>query len=106
MRPSLQWSLVREFCSDQALDYLFPEDTLEDLLDAWGVSLEDAFYLGARNEGHLDYTDRVFIGDADAEAIESFPDWEGYKRDKFYPEVLDEFEEWMGTNYPELGVTF
>lgn len=105
LRPSLQWSLVREFCSDQALDYLSPEDNLEDLLESWGLRLADAYYLGALN-GPIEGTDGVFIGDADNSTLESFPDWEGYKKDKFYPEVLDEFEEWMGTYHPELGVTF
>ena len=106
LRPSLQWSLVREFCSDQALDYLYPEESLSDLLDAWGVSAVDAFYLGNQNGFLLHLTDNVFIGDADEETIESFTDWEDYKKDKFYPEVLDEFEEWMGTHHPELGVSF
>ena len=105
LRPSLQWSLVREFCSDQALDYLFPEDSLEDLLESWGLRLEDAYYLGALN-GPIEGTDEVFMGDADNSTIESFPDWEEYKKDKFYPEVLDEFEEWMGTYHPELEMTF
>ena len=105
LRPSLQWSLVREFCSDQALDYLFPEESLGDLLESWGLRLEDAYYLGALN-GSIEGTDEVFIGDADNSTVESFPDWEAYKKDKFYPEILDEFEEWMGTHHPELGVTF
>lgn len=105
LRPSLQWSLVREFCSDQDLDYLFPEDSLGDVLESWGLRLEDAYYLGALN-GPIEGTNKVFIGDADNSTIESFPDWEGYKKEKFYPEVLYEFEEWMGTYHPELGVTF
>ena len=105
LRPSLQWSLVREFCSDQDLDYLFPEDSLEDLLESWGLRLADAYYLGTLNDP-IEGTNEVFIGDADNSTIESFTDWEAYKKDKFYPEVLDEFEEWMGTHHPELGVSF
>jgi hypothetical protein len=106
LKNFMQWELVREFCSDQALDYLYPEDSLGDLLDAWGVNTEDAFYLGSRNGFLIRFTDDVFIGDADKETINSFRNWDEYMSTKFIPEVWDEFQDWMAKNHPEMGVKF
>lgn len=103
LKPYMQWWLVREFCSDQALDCLYPEDSLGDLLDAWGVSMEDAFYLGNRNGFLIRSTDNVFIGDADKEIITSFRNWDEYMSTKFIPEVWNEFQDWMNKNHPEMG---
>ena len=104
LKPFMQWTLVREFCSDQALDDLYPEDSLGDLLDVWGVNTEYAFYLGSKNGFLIRFTDNVFIGDANNGIITSFRNWGEYMRTKFIPEVWEEFQDWMDKNHPEMGV--
>jgi hypothetical protein len=106
LNKNKQVGYVREFCNDQALDYLYPEESLGDLIDAWGLSSEDAFVIGMLNADRVNERDKYFIGDVESEEVSSFVSWREYMEAAFIPEVWEEFEEWMKENHPELEVMF
>lgn len=106
LNKNKQVDYVREFCNDQGLDYLYPEESLGDLIDAWGLNPEDAFIIGMVNADRVDERDDYFIGDSDSEEVSSFVSWGEYMEDAFIPEVWEEFEDWMKENHPELEVMF